>query len=124
MAPYRSHYSSCTSFWGSQARSVGERRRQVHLDELAGVAEPGDAQEGARCGERRGDDRLVEAIPGGCQHRVLVADHIDDGTDDVLGAGADGGEGGEGVGRDLVDLGVEVSGADEGSGGVEGALAC
>lgn len=37
-------------------------------------------------------------------------------------AGADGGQGGEGVGDDLVGLGVEGAGADEVALGVEGAL--
>ena len=52
----------------------------------------------------------------------LVAAYVDHRADDVVGTGADGGQGGEGVGDDLVGLGVEGAGADEVALRVEGAL--
>jgi hypothetical protein len=44
--------------------------------------------------------------------RVVIADDVDNRTDDLIRSGADRGEHRSGVGGDLVNLQVDVSGAD------------
>ena len=53
---------------------------------------------------------------------MVIADDVDNGTDDVIGPGADRREHHGGVGGDLVNLHVDVSGAYQRTGRVERAL--
>ena len=76
----------------------------------------------ARGGERRRDDRAGEPTPGGGQHCGVVADHIDYRADDLARLGADRSECDRRVGDDLVDLDVNVSGANQCAGDIERAL--
>src|SRR3954465_1417482 len=50
---------------------------EVDFDELAGESEPGHAQQRARGGERRSDDRKGELAPGCGQNLVVIADDVD-----------------------------------------------
>ena len=65
---------------------------EVDFDELAGESEPGHAQERARSGERRSDDRKGELAPGRGKNRVVIVYDVDNRTDDLIRPGADRGE--------------------------------
>ena len=95
---------------------------EVDFDELAGESELGHAQERARSGERRSDDRKGELAPGRGKNRVVIAHDVDYRTDDLIRPGADRGEHRSGVGGDLVNLQVDISGADQRTERVERAL--
>ncbi len=95
---------------------------EVDFDELAGESEPGHAQERARSGERRSDDRKGELVPRCGKNRVVIADDVNNRTDDLIRPGADRGEHRSGVGSDLADLQVDVSSADQRTERVERAL--
>ena len=99
-----------------------KRSSEVDFDELAGESEPGHAQERARGGERRSDDRKGELAPGCGKNRIVIADDVNNRTDDLIRPGADRGEHRSGVGSDLINLQDDVSGADQRTERVERAL--
>jgi hypothetical protein len=86
---------------------------EVDFDELAGESEPRHAQERARSGERRSDDRKGELAPGRGKNRVVIAHDVNNRTNDLIRPGADRGEHRSGVGSDLVNLQFDISGADQ-----------
>jgi hypothetical protein len=112
----------CGRYLGG-SRLVGQRGGQVYFDELAAVAEGGDAEQGARRGERWANVRGGEAVPHGRQHVWVIAHDVDHRADDVLGRRTGRGERFPGVGNDLVGLGENVAVPDDLLVAVERALA-
>ena len=113
---------SATQNTASHQRRVVKCGGEVDFDELAGESEPRHAEERARGGERRSDDRKGELAPGCGKNRVVIADDVDNRTDDLIRPGADRGEHRSGVGSDLINLQVDISGADQCTERVERAL--
>lgn len=60
-----------------RAKSVKQRHGEIHLDELSGKAQLGNAQERAGGGERRPKGRLGEPTPRCSENLPLVAPHVD-----------------------------------------------
>ena len=70
-------------------------------------------------------DPMTERVSfrtGRGKNRVVIADDVDNRTDDLIRPGADRGEHRSGVGGDLVNLQVDISGADQRTERVERAL--
>src|SRR6476660_3226696 len=111
-----------SEFLSAAVAAWSKRGSEVDFDELAGVSETANAQQRARSTERRSDDRGGELAPGCGQNRGVLADDVNDRTDDLIGAGADRREHHSGIGSDLVDLQLNVSGADQRTEHVERAL--
>jgi hypothetical protein len=55
----------------------GQCHSEIHLDELSGKAQLGDAQERAGRGERRTQGRVGEPVPRSSENIPLVAPHVD-----------------------------------------------
>ena len=85
---YRSSESR-QSFLSAAAGLWSKGGGEVNFDELAGESEAANAQQDACSAERRSDDRDGELVPGCAQNRGVLADDVNDRTDDLIGAGAD-----------------------------------
>ena len=106
----------------SAAANRSKCRGEVHFDELARESEPTDSQQRACGRECRADDRECEPLPGGRENGTVVANDIDHGPNDVVCLRADSSERDSGVGRDLINLAVDVVAADQGTGRIDRAL--